>query len=229
MYQTNKAMNKNRIPTPRNNRFIHFEIGMIVALLLILSAFEFKSYEKYDITIYRRNVDNTPVEHILATRHEKEHIDPPKPKFTIKITDIKEDIYDEPDFDVMADESTEIQNWEPEIEPEERIADVDEFIFIASQMPEFSGGISAMMSFLSKNINYPEIAKQAGISGIVFVGFIIEKNGSLSNIELLRSIGGGCDEEALRVVKLMPNWIPGKQRGLPVRVKLNLPVKFTLR
>lgn len=202
---------------------------MIAALLLILSAFEFKSYEEYDHTSYQRNIDNTPIEHILPTRHEKKHKNPPKPKFTIKITDIKEDVYDEPDFDVMADENTVIENWEPEIEPEEQIADVDEFILIASQMPEFSGGISAMMSFLSQNIDYPEIAKQAGISGTVYVGFIVEKDGSLSNVELLRSIGGGCDEEAIRVVKLMPNWKPGMQRGIPVRVKLNLPVKFTLR
>lgn len=73
------------------------------------------------------------------------------------------------------------------------------------------------------------MAKQAGIQGKVYLKFVIEKNGSITNIVILRGIGGGCDEEAIRVVKSMPTWIPGKQRGIPVRVEFNLPVRFTLQ
>jgi protein TonB len=86
-----------------------------------------------------------------------------------------------------------------------------------------------MSAFLAKNIEYPEQAKKEKITGRVFVSFVVEKNGEVSNVKILRGIGGGCDEEALRVVSKMPKWKPGKDDyGNSVRVQYNLPIKFAL-
>ncbi len=85
------------------------------------------------------------------------------------------------------------------------------------------------MVYLQNNIHYPQLAKDLGIQGRVFVTFVIEKNGSVNDVKLLRGIGGGCDEEAIRVVKSMPKWIPGSQRNIPVRVQYNLPINFRLQ
>lgn len=103
-----------------------------------------------------------------------------------------------------------------------------EVFTVVEQMPEFPGGEDAMFKFLKDNIKYPEEARKQGISGRVFVTFVIEADGEISNIEMLREIGGGCDEEAMRVVSIMPKWEPGYQKGVAVRVQFNLPIKFTL-
>ena len=99
---------------------------------------------------------------------------------------------------------------------------------IAEEMPEFPGGVEALMDFVGKNVKYPEEAKEKEISGRVFVSFVIEKDGSVSNVKVLRGIGGGCDEEAVRVIKGMPKWKPGMQKGKPVRVSYMMPINFKL-
>ena len=95
-------------------------------------------------------------------------------------------------------------------------------------MPEFPGGTEKMMDYLSKNIKYPEAAKEKGISGRVFLSFVIEKDGAVSNVKVAKGIGKECDDEALRVVKAMPKWKPGLQKGKPVRVNYMLPIFFKL-
>jgi protein TonB len=100
---------------------------------------------------------------------------------------------------------------------------------VVEEDPSFPGGEDARIKFLQENVVFPEEARQLSIEGRVFVTFIVEPDGSLSDIRLLRGIGAGCDDEAIRVVKKMPKWIPGKQRGIPVRVQFNMPIKFTLR
>ena len=95
-------------------------------------------------------------------------------------------------------------------------------------MPEFMGGDKARIRFLASNLKYPQAARKAGIQGMVYVTYVVEKDGSITNARLLRGIGGGCDEEAVRVVAAMPKWKPGTQRGKPVRVQYNLPIKFAL-
>lgn len=95
--------------------------------------------------------------------------------------------------------------------------------------PEFPGGMEALTKYLSENIKYPEQAKKDKIQGKVYISFVVEKDGSVADAKVLRGIGGGCDEEALRVVKAMPKWEPGKQKGTPVRVQYNLPVAFKLQ
>jgi len=123
--------------------------------------------------------------------------------------------------------NTEIKN---EISKGQIINDEGSDIFtVVEQMPEFSGGKNALFKFISKNIKYPEEAIKQEISGRVFVTFIVEDDGEITNIELLRGIGGGCDEEAMRVVSIMPKWKSGYQKGVSVRVRFNLPIKFVLK
>lgn len=105
----------------------------------------------------------------------------------------------------------------------------DTAVFLqVEEMPLFPGGNEAMMKFLIENIKYPEQARKDSIQGRVFVNFIVEADGKVSNAKVLRGIGSGCDEEAVRVISLMPAWTPGKQRGQNVRVSFNLPIMFAL-
>jgi len=97
---------------------------------------------------------------------------------------------------------------------------------IVEEMPSFPGGETALFKFLEKTMEYPPMAIDAGIKGVVYVTFVVDEEGRVNDHKVLRGIGGGCDEEAVRVVKAMPNWIPGKQRGKPVRVQYNLPIRF---
>ncbi len=100
---------------------------------------------------------------------------------------------------------------------------------IVEQMPECIGGNIARNRFLSENIHYPQSALKNGIQGTVYVHFIIEKDGSISDIKVLKGIGGGCDEEAIRVLSIIPKWIPGRQNGKTVRVLFNTPISFSLK
>ena len=110
-------------------------------------------------------------------------------------------------------------------DPEPVTEIVDETV---DQMASYPGGIPALMDFLNENIKYPEQAEREGIEGRVVAGFIVERDGSVSNIEILKSVHPLLDAEVVRVMSLMPNWIPGRQNGQPVRVKYSLPITFRL-
>jgi TonB family protein len=99
---------------------------------------------------------------------------------------------------------------------------------VVEVMPMFPGGEEARMNYLQSTIVYPESARKAGKQGTVYVQFIIEKDGQVFNPKVLRGFDADCDAEALRVIEGMPNWDPGLQRGKPVRVQFNMPIKFTL-
>jgi TonB family protein len=104
----------------------------------------------------------------------------------------------------------------------------DQIFTVVENSPQFTGGDEARVAYLQKAISYPEQARKDKIEGTVYVTFVIEKDGKISNAKVLRGIGGGCDEVALNAIQNMPTWIPGKQRGEPVRVQFNMPIKFTL-
>jgi protein TonB len=104
-----------------------------------------------------------------------------------------------------------------------------EIFTVVEEQPGYPGGDEARIKYLQENIKYPDEAKELGVQGKVFVTFVVEVDGSITDVKVLRGIGAGCDEEAIRVVKNMPKWVPGKQRGVPVRVQFNLPIKFTLQ
>ena len=138
--------------------------------------------------------------------------------------------------DVLAlvPDSLELEEWDTEgfVEPnfDEAVEDEDRpgVYMIVEQMPEFPGGDKSLFQFIADNTKYPADAKEKGIKGRVFVNFIVEPDGSVSDIRVLRGIGGGCDEEAVRVVESMPKWKPGMQNGEVVRVSYNVPVNFRL-
>ena len=106
--------------------------------------------------------------------------------------------------------------------------DMTDIFTVVEKAPEFPGGMEELFQYLANNIEYPQLAKEKGIQGRVFVNFIVDNDGSIDSVKVLRGIGSGCDEEAVRVVAAMPSWEPGLQRGKPIRVSYNLPIKFTL-
>ncbi|MBN3584675.1 energy transducer TonB [Algoriphagus aestuarii] len=95
-------------------------------------------------------------------------------------------------------------------------------------MPMPPGGMPGLMKFMSENMKYPEQAKEKGIEGVVIVSFVVKKDGSIANPVVMKGIGAGCDEEALRVVKAFPNWTPGEKNGEKVNTQMQLPVKYKL-
>lgn len=212
-----------------NKRTLFLQIGLIVTLIAVFMAFEYKSYEKFTLAGVSVYMDNTVEENIPVTIHKNKPLPvPPTPMRRIEIVDDTEETTDVPLIDVNVTNETENTTYLPPIEDEpERIDDVP--FIIVENMPEFPGGLGQLYRYLGDNIKYPQIAKEIGTQGTVYINFIVEKDGSITGISLLRGIGGGCNEEALRVVQSMPHWKPGMQMGKPVRVSYNLPIKFTLK
>ncbi|HOY31567.1 MAG TPA: TonB family protein [Bacteroidales bacterium] len=119
----------------------------------------------------------------------------------------------------------------PDNTPDTKIIDEGDELKIhtfVEEWPEFPGGNEARVRFLSESIKYPKVAKESGIQGTVHLTFVVEKDGNISNVAILRGIGGGCDEEATRVIGSMPKWKPGRQNGKEVRVQFNMPISFKL-
>lgn len=102
----------------------------------------------------------------------------------------------------------------------------DKVFTVVEEQPEFPGGYDNMMTFIRENLEYPSIARQQGIEGTVFVSFIVERDGAVTDVKVIRGISPECDQEVIRMMKLNPKWVPGKQSGEPVRVRFVLPVKF---
>ncbi|MCF8297799.1 MAG: energy transducer TonB [Saprospiraceae bacterium] len=211
-------------------KLIFTEIGLIIALTVILFAFEWKSYDRIEL-----NLDNQIVvtidEDVVLNTQQNEPPPPPPPQQQTTILNIVDDdveVDNDLDIDAEADENTEIAEYIP-VETEEAGIEELEIFKVVEDPPSFPGGDEARIKFLQNNIEYPRMAMESGISGIVFVTFVVEPDGSVSKVGILRGIGGGCDEEAIRVIKAMPKWNAGKQRGKPVRVQFNMPIKFTLQ
>ncbi|MBR5061115.1 MAG: energy transducer TonB [Prevotella sp.] len=114
-------------------------------------------------------------------------------------------------------------------ESEEKKEVANKVFDVVEQMPSFPGGNDALMKFLQENVKYPVVAQENGVQGRVVVSFVVEKDGSITDVKVVRSVDPSLDKEAARVVKSMPRWIPGKQNGAAVRVKYNVPVSFRLQ
>jgi TonB family protein len=106
--------------------------------------------------------------------------------------------------------------------------DSDGVYMVVEQMPEFKGGVPGLMTYLSEQIKYPAEARDRGTYGTVFINFVVQPSGALTDIKVVKGIGNGCDEEAIRVVKNMPSWTPGQQNGQAVAVRYSLPIRFAL-
>jgi protein TonB len=217
-----------------NKKFLFREIGLIIALIAVFLAFNMKTNDKASSAIKFHQQAEIAEELVPITFQESRPPLPPPPKqaTTINVVDNDIEVDEEVIIDVEVDQETVIEEYVPyvpAVEEENEIIEEDPVFVVVESMPSFPGGMRALMKYLGENIHYPQLAKESGIQGRVFISFVVEKDGTATDIRILRGIGGGCDEEAIRVVQLMPKWVPGKQRDLPVRVRFILPVKFTLQ
>ena len=128
------------------------------------------------------------------------------------------------------DETAEVKHVEEKIAEPEPVKEEETKVFdVVEQMPSFPGGPSALMQYLSSNIKYPVVAEENGVQGRVVCTFVVERDGSITDVRVVKSVDPSLDKEAVRVVKSMPKWIPGKQNGSAVRVKYTVPVTFRLQ
>ena len=226
------------LKTPRadleGKKFIFREIGLIIALLVAFFAFSLKTpikkiseFEGIDLSLITEEI-------IPVTLQESKPLPLPPPQQATKISIVENDVEVENNIElnVEASQETVIEEYIPYVpleEEEEEVIEEEPVFVIVESMPSFPGGARELMKYLNKNLRYPALAKETGIQGKVFITFVVEKDGSVTDVSVLRGIGGGCDKEAIRVVESMPNWIPGRQRNVLVRVRFNLPVKFRLQ
>ena len=213
---------------------IFFEIGLVLALGALLSAFSFKMETKKEEVFVMPPEE--PVEEEIIPITQSMMKPPPPPPPAPKLTDLIEIVED----DTMIDEDLEILDAEDDSENTE-VTDYDadmfgdyegeatgdtEIFMVVEDMPGFPGG--NVQQWISKHVKYPVLAMENGIQGKVYVQFVIEKDGSITDVKVVRGVDSSLDKEAVRVVKSMPKWKPGKQRGKPVRVSFTLPINFQL-
>ena len=211
---------KNPKVSLENKKAMFFQSGLAVTLLAILIAFEWKSYDKSNYNLGDLNLDDMEEEIIPITRQEvKPPPPPPPPPEIIEIVEDEVEIEKELEIEETETDEDEI------IEIEE---DDEEFFMVVENMPEFPGGDLGLMKFIQKNVRYPAIAKEYNITGKVYVSFIVDKQGNVTNVKIVRGVDKNLDAEAKRVVSSLPKYKPGKQRGKPVRVMFTIPINFTL-
>lgn len=212
------------------SRATFFWIGMTISMLMVISAFEWQS--QYDTHIMDRGKAKDILDPIIPITEIKQP-KPPKPRK--KVID--------PVLNTVDDEIT-IDSVELIIDLDDlNLDELDSLIgdltdetvdntvynpYELEKMPEPNGGYEAFYSYVGKNLKYPRQAQQLHIEGKVFVAFVIDQTGRLTELSITRGIGGGCDKEALRVLEDAPAWRPGKQRGRPVKVRMVLPITFQL-
>ncbi len=202
-------------------------LGLVVALSVIIAAFEWKSYDKEVEEEQITQVIQEVEEMVIQTRQDE----PPPQQETTEFEIVDDDQELENEFSVESFENTgNTEVFIPKVEiVEEEEEEEEQTIFtVVENSAEFPGGPAEMYKYIGSNLKYPQQARETGTQGLVYVTFVVEKNGELTDIKVLRDIGSGCGEEAVRVVKSMPKWTPAKQRGKAVRMQFNLPVKFTL-
>lgn len=214
-----------------NKRGLFLEIGLVVVLGAVLIAFEW-STKPAEIGGLMAVDDVVLDEEIIPITREQEvkpPPPPPPPQVVEEITIVDDDVEidDELDLDdIDADQDMEIEIVEFEEEEEEAEAEI---FMIVEDMPSFKGGdLNKFREWVVKRLVYPEIAQENGISGRVILTFVVNENGSVSNIKVLRGVDPSLNNEAVRVVQSSPNWTPGRQRGKAVRVQYTLPVNFQL-
>lgn len=217
---------------------LFFSIGLATSMLMVTVMFEWKSYDEGALMDIG-STDNEKYEEILEIPPTTQP--PPPPPQQIHMPNIVE-VPDEEviitDLDINLDieikESTVIEEYEPSAftptdAPEEEEA--EEVFMIVEDFPEPVGGMQAFYNYVAENLEYPNFARANAITGKVFIEFIIRADGSMSDVKVIKGIGGGCDEEAVRVIKASSaeiGWKAGKQRGVPVNVKMVLPLTFSL-
>jgi periplasmic protein TonB len=220
-------------------------ISMIAALIILIGGVAYPVIASYISKSKIIKEDKSVETEILNA--PKEDLPPPPPpppppeamaekvKFTVpKVVEdtvetglaTQDDLSMKGNTEAPAEEEIKVEEVKEQVIQQEA---PKEIFTVVEEQPGYPGGDEARIKFLQENIKYPEEAKELGVQGKVFVTFVVEVDGSITDVRVLRGIGAGCDEEAIRVVRSMPRWVPGKQRGQPVRVQFNLPIKFTLQ
>ena len=211
-------------------RGMFLQFGLIFVLAIVLVAFEWQSTEGGAGGLGELGDMEVEEEIIPITRQQeiKPPPPPPPPKVTEVLNIVEDDVEIEDEVeieDMEADQEMQIEIVEMEEEEEEEEPQV---FFVVEEMPEFPGGDLALRKYIAENVRYPEIAKENGISGRVFVQFVVDEKGRVTKVQLARGVDPILDKEAIRVVKTLPNFKPGKQRGKAVRVSYTVPINFQL-
>ena len=214
-----------------NDKIIYVLMGLVFVLSLCYVALEWTEREvtKYDVTdtefLFEEEVE------IQQTSQETPPPPPPPAVQEVEVLNVVEDNVETESIDINTedDKETEVVIAAPVEAPVEE--EEEEVVFVVvEKMPEFPGGQQALFKYLSENVKYPVIAQENGIQGRVICQFVVNRDGSIVDVEVVRSGGdASLDKEAVRVIKTMPKWKPGKQRGKPVRVKYTVPVNFKLQ
>lgn len=208
-------------------------MGVVVGIALIFFAFEWSSETtKVDESIIVQDI--LAEEEIEITRREPTPPPPPPPPApeAPEVIDVVEEKV-ETRIEIKTEDDSKQRQTEayvPPPPPKPKQEEVTEEIFVVvEEQPEFPGGNAAMMKFLGDNIKYPVIAQENGIQGRVITNFVVERDGSITDVQVVRGVDPSLDKEAVRVIQSMPKWKPGKQRGSTVRVRFTLPVVFRLQ
>ena len=221
---------KNSKKDLNRKRTLFLQIGLVMSLTIVFVAFEWKTYEIQENIL--SGINSIQIDQEIVQVTQQEQPEPPKaPQVTtiLEVIDGDEIIQDEINISIEDRPDQAAQTYVP-VSIEEAPEPVAEEIFtFVEEYPEFLGGEKALYEYIKNNVNYSELAIKTNIEGTVYVEFVVEKDGSISDVKVLRGIGGGCDEEAVRVVNSMPKWKPGKQRGQPVRVYYTLPIDFKIK
>jgi protein TonB len=218
-----------------NKKGYFLEIGLALTLLAFWGIFEWSTQvEKADELVSNQTVVEE-VEEIMITRQD-EQLPPPPPPPKQTVTEILEILDDKVEVEDIApieelDDDAKVDFSAPveEVVQEEEKPEEPEVFFIVEEMPQFPGGETALRKYIAENVRYPEMAKENDIQGTVYVRFVVDEKGKVTNVELLRGVDPLLDKEALRVVQSLPNWKPGKQRGKAVKVSHSVPIKFALK
>ena len=214
-----------------NKRGLLLEIGLVVSLLLVIAAFAYTPKE-YRIEIVTEYVAPVEEEITEVTRQDQKPPEAPKKVEVKVITDMLEVVTNDTkittDVDFAEfDENTEVIQ---QVEVKEEVIEDDQPFLIAETMPSFQGGdLNKFRAWVQQNIRFPQIALENGIQGRVVLSFVIEKDGRVTNIQVLQSPDRSLSDEAIRVLSKSPKWSPGKQRNQVVRVKYTLPVDFRVQ
>ncbi|MBT3208563.1 MAG: energy transducer TonB [Bacteroidetes bacterium] len=209
-------------------RVIFIEIGLVLALSLILFAFEWTSSKGSAGDLGQLSNVDSEEEIIPITRQEevKPPPPPPPPQVTEVLNIVEDDVEIEEELEIEeteADEETEVEIIEVADEEEEA-----EIFHIVEDMPQFPGGDIELRKYIATKVVYPQIARETGIEGKVYVSFVVNSKGAVTKVQLVRGVDPLLDKEALKVIEGLPKWTPGKQRGKPVNVSFTVPITFKL-
>lgn len=216
----------------QNKSFLFFNVGLVVSLSLTIFAFNYKVYDKAEKLDLDQKV--AVIEDIVEPP-VTDHQPPPPPQLTQpEVIEVPNDEVIEEDIKINMDIETHIDERMVEMAPvaapivEEEKEDPHQIFMVVEETAVPVGGLPAFYEYVKSNMKYPAPAKRMDIEGKVFVQFIVEKDGSITDVQTVKGIGGGCDEEAVRVVANSPKWKPAKQRARAVRQRMVLPITFML-